>query len=67
MQHETQRDIRNHAMTGEVYINYPRSGKLRAGWLRRFTHWCSQQHAKHIERLVALRVYDDHWYDYRIK
>ena len=67
MQHENKRDIRIHPTTGEVYISYPMAEKTRPGSLRRLAGWISQLFDKHIESLVALRVYDDRRYDYRIK
>ena len=67
MQHENKRDVRIHPTTGEVYVSYPRAGKPQRGCWRRFLRWVSQQFDNHIDRLVALRVYDDRRYDYRIK
>ncbi len=67
MKQTNQSKVQVDATTGEVYISYPKGGKVKSGRLVRFARWVKAKLDNHTKRLVELRVYDDRRYDYRIQ
>ena len=60
-------NIQVDATTGEVYISYPKGEKVKSVKTSRIGRWLKQMLDNHVDRLVALRVYDERWYEHRAR
>ncbi len=67
MKQTNQSKVQVDPTTGEVYIRYPRAGKVKSGRMPRLVRWLNAKLDNHFKRLAVLRVYGDRWYDYRVQ
>ena len=67
MKRTNDENIQVDATTGEVYISYPKGEKVKSAKALRIGCWLKKMLDNHVDRLVALRVYDNQWYDYRTR
>ena len=67
MKQTNDQNVQVDATTGEVYISYPKGEKVKSAKMLRIGRWLKRMLDNHVDRLVALRVYDDRWYDHRAR